>query len=131
MVKNMKKIIGLGLLMFGAMAQASDDSSPDVIMPTEEVLKGCLKDIKLDPLKDSHLGSFLGKTNLASELAGKKLPAKDVLEAVETAVFGYCEEMKHPGISLVMTLSQPRIVKAVLRDHPDAITQLRADGLLK
>jgi hypothetical protein len=73
---------------------------------------------------------FIERTTLAKDLAGRTVQPLGVNIAVECAMHDYLKGLPL-AVKITATMNKPLLVRAILEDHPAAIAQLVAMGLLE
>lgn len=71
---------------------------------------------------------FAEKSGIAQDLAGKELYPVGVNLAVYLAIEDFAQYMGNPMAGRLMAMQAPDIVCALLKDHPEAIAELKASG---
>ena len=113
-------ILSLTMLAAGSLCMAMDKT---IKLPDAAVLKTRLCNAGLD--------HFVEKTKIDTDLANKELYPMGVAVAVETHLYDYNEYLKQPMMAAMMQMRKPEIIEILLKDHPNAIQQLKTDGILQ
>lgn len=100
----------------------SKDTSLVIILPDSKILADRL---------GYHFEHFLEKTNLHIKLGGTQKAPLGVVAAIDLAIHDYGEIMKDPMITKLMQMNKPGIIKAILRDSPEALKQLKDLSVIK
>ena len=116
----MKKLFTLFLLL----SSVSTEFAGPVTMPSSQVLATRL----YDTLSSQY---FNEKTKLTDKLGGQQIEAFDVVIQVDRAIYDFSKYLKDPLIGLIMLQQRPEIIKTLLQDYPEAIEELKSNGLLK
>jgi hypothetical protein len=117
------KIILLAFLLFAPLAIAMDDN--EISLPTKQVL--------IQRLNALHLNHFVEKTNIIEDLAEQKLSPEGVVQSINFAIVDYLESLTGMPIFVSqryqINRNRPKILEAVLQEHPAALEQLKTSGL--
>jgi hypothetical protein len=76
------------------------------------------------------VGHFAERTQIIKRLAGEELAALGVATAVEQAMDDYRRISPNPRAFRQTEMLQPDILKALLKDSPEALNELKGHGLL-
>jgi len=74
------------------------------------------------------LNHFIENTELIERVAEQNLTPSSIGTIVENCLDDYREHI--PRMSAMMCLYKPRIIKTILQDYPQAIEQLKKEGIL-
>ena len=113
----MKKLLFLSLLVTGASLQAVL-----ITLPEAKVLTARLQQAGFD--------HFIEKTDIVKNLAGQQKEALGVSMAVELALYDYNQYLKNPMMATMMQMRKPQLIGTLLQDSPDAVKELKDQGLL-
>jgi len=113
-----KKEIVMILIMAGA---GKDIDTIEIEMPTIEILQ--------ERLENLGLTNFAEKTKIINKLAGKKFEALSIAIEVELAIYNYNKYMQQPKHAILMQIRKPSLLKALLKDVPQALHELEELGI--
>lgn len=113
----MKKLLFLSLLVAGASLQAVL-----ITLPEAKVLTARLQQAGFD--------DFIEKTDIVKNLAGQQKEALGVNMAVELALYDYNKYLENPMMARIMQMRKPQLIETLLQDSPDAVKELKDQGLL-
>lgn len=119
MVKDiMKKLLYLLVLSCTAFCNAAL-----ITLPARDVL--------IKRLNKLGLAHFVERTNILDQLADKEKEPFGVWYAVKLALSDYTQLVKgNPVVGLVACAKREDMIKAILKDSPQAIDELKRDGLI-
>ena len=118
------------MAIFSLLSISSITVATKVKMPSAKILTSRLSKIGMD--------HFIEKTNLVSNLANRELESIGVAVAVETSLYDYNENLgqglpAHMArmMQVQMQLNKPILLRSLLEDYPEALTDLQQQGLYK
>lgn len=106
----------------GSSSETASTESEVLTLPSVQVLKQRLAAHGFDHFEE--------KTQIAEKLGGQKKVPMGVAVAVELALHDYAQNLQNPMIAFMMQMRKPELLEILLQDFPDALTELRAHGLL-
>lgn len=94
-----------------------------VTFPSAQILK--------ERLRLADLKHFDDDTELSSQLGDQCLNTNGIAMTVMLAMDDYAINMNNKGMTALMKRRKPDIFKAVLKDSPQALEELKKNGLLE
>ena len=124
---NIKKklFFVVALLNIAGVSQAMKSTKETLVkLPSAQILNKRLKDME-------SLQHYLEKTRIDKELGDQELHPMGVVLSVELSLYNYAQSLKNPLMETLMQMRKPDIVKAILQDSPQAISELEKQGFFQ
>ena len=118
--------LALCLLVINNVSQGMEDEGTITLPPAATIKQR---------LHEMGLNHFLEKTKFDQKLGGEKRAPEGVVIAFDLSMYDYAENLKGQPMarSILGTLHlvRPKVIKAILQEHPQAFKQLEDEGYFK
>jgi hypothetical protein len=125
----MKKFFVITVLSIASMnyamgAQTANSKQQTIKLPSAETINKCLCAEGFD--------HFVEKSKIGESLGGKELHPLGVALTVELKLHDYSQLLKEsPIMATLMQMRKPELLKCILTDFPEAITELEELKLIE
>lgn len=125
--------ISLKLLALGASVLFATNSFGAAAAAAygKEVIRLADKKTLTDRLNGLGFEHFVEKTTLVKDLADQEKYPLGVVIAVDLALGDYGRKLNNDMVADIMYLRKNQLIKALLKDHPEAIASLKKSKILE
>ena len=110
------------LVAFSLISISSSSFAVPVTLPSKEVLQDRLNALGMD--------DFIRKTTLIEDLSDQEKEPRGVVLAVDLSLYDYVEDLPQI-VAMTTMINRNLIIKAILKDNPDALEELKSHPELK